>query len=323
MRRRTFLRGVVALSGGVALLARAQTRARVALIAFGGLDREPFASFVRAMSELGYAEGRDVEYAKPSDSDGQAALSRLVEQALEQRADILVAFGATGAGIAAKATRAIPIVALVNADPVGSGLVKDLAHPGGNVTGIWMQGPALAQKRVELIKQLVPGIRRLAVVFDPASVGNREMVKYVAEAARQVGIEPQLIEAPGAEEIARIPAQVKAAKSQALFLESTVRLYQHHRAALIDYFTKLRLPAIYSGPNYVRQGGLVAYGVDGRATMRRAAYFVDRILKGAKAADLPIEQPTKYELIVNLKTARALGLSLPPALILGADEVIE
>jgi ABC-type uncharacterized transport system substrate-binding protein len=323
VRRRAFLQGVVALSGAAALPAGAQSPRRVALIAFGALDREPFATLVRALGELGYVEGRNIEYGKPAEGEGKAALSRLVEQALEQRADVLVAVGITGAAVAAKATRTIPIVALVNADPVESGLVKALAHPGGNVTGIWMQGQTLAQKRVELIKQLVPGIRRLAVVFDPSSAGNRQTVKYVADAARQVGIEAQLIEAPGAEEIARLPARVKAARSEALFLESSVRVYQHHRAAILEIFAKLRLPAIYGGPNYVRQGGLVAYGVDGGAQMRRAAYFVDRILKGTQPADLPVEQPTKYELIVNLKTARALGLSIPAALLQGADEVIE
>ena len=303
-------------------LARAQKRARVALIAFGALESEPFASLVRALSELGYAAGRNIEYVRPAEGDGDAALARLVEQALEQRADVLVAFGATGAAAAAKTTRTVPIVALVNADPVESGLVKNLAHPGGNVTGIWMQGPELAQKRVELIKQLVPGIRRLAVVFDPSSVGNRQMVKYVADATRRVGIEAQLMEVTGAEDIARMPARVKTAKSQALFLETSVRLYQQHRAAILENVAKLRLPAVYNGPAFVRQGGLAAYGVDGSVQMRRAAYFVDRILKGARAEDLPVEQPTQFELIVNLKTARALGIKVPRTLLTRADEVI-
>lgn len=303
-------------------LARAQKRARVALIAFGALESEPFATLVRALSELGYAEGRNIEYAKPAEGVGDAVLARLVEQALEQRADVLVAFGASGAAVAAKTTRTVPIVALVNADPVGSGLVKELAHPGGNVTGIWMQGPELAKKRVELIKQLVPGIRRLAVLFDPSSVGNREMVKYVADAARQMRIEAQLMEVTGAEDIARMPARVKTAGSQALFLETSARLYQQHRAAILENVAKLRLPAVYNGPAIVRQGGLAAYGVDGSVQMRRAAYFVDRILKGARAADLPVEQPTQFELILNLKTAKGLGIKVPRALLTRADEVI-
>lgn len=317
--RRRFIGSAATLAVAAAFPAHAQKRARVALIAFGG--REAFAPLIRGMGELGYAEGRDIEYSRPAEGEGDALLSRLVEQALEQRADALIAFGATGAGIAAKATRTVPIVAIVNADPVESGLVKSLARPGGNVTGIWMQGPALAQKRVELIKQLVPGIRRLAVVFDPSSVGNREMVKYVGDAARHRGIEPQQMEAT-AENIARLPERVKAAKSQALFVESSVRLYQH-RVAMIEGAAKLRLPAVYSGPNYVRQGGLAAYGVDGAVQLRRAAYFVDRILKGARASDLPVEQPTQFELILNLKTARALGLSLPHELFVRADEVIQ
>lgn len=294
----------------------------MALIAFGALESEPFATLVRALSELGYAEGRNIEYAKPAEGVGDAVLARLVEQALEQRADVLVAFGASGAAVAAKTTRTVPIVALVNADPVGSGLVKELAHPGGNVTGIWMQGPELAKKRVELIKQLVPGIRRLAVLFDPSSVGNREMVKYVADAARQMRIEAQLMEVTGAEDIARMPARVKTARSQALFLETSARLYQQHRAAILENVAKLRLPAVYNGPAIVRQGGLAAYGVDGSVQMRRAAYFVDRILKGARAADLPVEQPTQFELILNLKTAKGLGIKVPRALLTRADEVI-
>ena len=317
--RRTFsvaLGGLLLTSFGV----HAQKRVRVAFIAFGALEREPFAAFVRALSEFGHA---GTEYVGPVAGEGDAMLSQLVERALEQRTDVLVAYGATGAGIVAKATRTVPIVAVVNADPVDSGLVKSLAHPGGNVTGIWMQGPALAQKRVELIKQLVPGIRRLAVVFDPASVGNREMVKYVAEAARHVSIDAQQMEVTGAEDIAHLSTRVKAAKSQALILETSVRLYQQHRLAIIETAAKLRLPAVYIGPNFVRQGGLAAYGVDGSVAMRRAAYFVDRILKGAPAADLPVEQPTKFELALNLKTARALGLTIPHELLVRADEVIQ
>src|SRR5205823_6360187 len=173
-----------------------------------------------------------------------AALARLVEQALESRADVLYAFGATGAVMAARTTRTVPIVAVFNADPIESGLVKSLGHPGGNVTGIWLQGPELAKKRVELVKQLVPEIRRLAVLFDPSSVGNREMVKYVANASRQVDLETQLIELTGAEDIARMPARVKSAKSQALYVEASVRLYQQHRVAILENVAKLRLPAI-------------------------------------------------------------------------------
>ena len=148
------------------------------------------------------------------------------------------------------------------------------------------------------------------------------MVKYVADATRRVGIEAQLMEVTGAEDIARMPARVKTAKSQALFLETSVRLYQQHRAAILENVAKLRLPAVYNGPAFVRQGGLAAYGVDGSVQMRRAAYFVDRILKGARAEDLPVEQPTQFELIVNLKTARALGIKVPRTLLTRADEVI-
>jgi len=314
----------LALGGVLALpfLARAQKRARVAVIGFGSIEREPYASLVKALSELRYAEGRNIEYAKPARDGGDAVLTRLVEQALESRADVLVAFGATGAAVAAKTTRTVPIVALVNADPVQSGLVKDLARPGGNVTGIWMQGPELAQKRVELVKQLVPGIRRLAVLFDPSSVGNREMVKYVADAARRVSIEVELMELTGAEDIAHMPSRVKAAKTQALYLETSARLYQQHFMAILENVAKLRLPAVYNGPAIVRQGGLAAYGVDGSVQMRRAAYFVDRILKGTPAAALPMEQPTQFELTLNLKTAKALGIKVPRALLTRADEVI-
>ncbi|MBV9190637.1 MAG: ABC transporter substrate-binding protein [Betaproteobacteria bacterium] len=319
--RRTFS---LALGGVLALpfLARAQKRARVAVIGLGALESEPYATLVRTLSEFGYSAGRNIEYGKPAEGEGDAVLARLVGQALEQRADVLFAFGATATDIAAKATRTVPIVALVNADPVQSGLVKELARPGGNVTGIWLQGPELAKKRVELIKQLVPGIRRLAVFFDPSSVGGPQMVKYAADAAQQVGIETNLMELAGAEDIARMAARVKTAKSQALFVETSVRLYQQHRAAILENVAKLRLPAVYNGRFIVREGGLASYGVDGSVQTRRAAYFVDRILKGARAADLPMEQPTQFQLTINLKTAKTLGIKVPSALLTRADEVI-
>ena len=318
MRRRAFLQSVVALSGGAALPAAAQRRQRVAIIA---LDRD-FSPFVQTLAELGYVEGRNIEYGRPIGLESNAALSRLAEQAVGQRADVMLAFGASAAKAAAKTTRTIPIVILINADPVELGLAKDLAHPGGNVTGIAMLGQVLAQKQVELLKEFVPGMRRLGVVFDPASVGNRQVVKYVAEAGSRIGIETQPIEVSAPDGVARMPAQVKAARSEALLVFGSVALFPQ-RAKIIGSVAELRLPAIYGSSSYVRGGGLAAFGVDYSAQFRRAAYFVARLLKGAKPADLPIEQPTKFELIVNRKTANALGLQIPQGLLMRADEVIE
>ena len=318
---------LVALAGGSAAWpAGAQVRRGkplVSMIANGALDRQPFASFVEGLRELGYADGRNIELGKPIISSSEyAALSRLAADAVAKEADVVVAFGASATKLVIAATKTIPIVMMVNADPVELGFVKSLARPGGNVTGLSMQGHVLAQKQVELLKELVPRMKRLGVLFDPSSTGQPTAATHVAEAASRIGVSVQRIPFHGVDGIKRMPTGIANAKPDALFLVAGTLIFQF-RDEVLRAAAASKLPAVYGAPGWVQEGGLISYGVDYRAQLRRAAYFVDRILKGARPADLPVEQPTKFYLAVNLKTAKALGITVPQSVFVRADEVIE
>ena len=211
-------------------------------------------------------------------------------------------------------------------DPVGSGLVTSLARPGGNVTGLSTQAPELVGKCLELLKQAVPGVSRVAVLWQPGGSGSERMekdnLKEADVAARTLGVRLQFVEARGPADFDRALSDMTRARAGALIvLGSTMFLIEQRR--LVDLAAKNRLPAVYPLREFVDAGGLMAYGPNIADLFRRAAAYVDKILKGAKPADLPVQQPTKFELVINLKTAKALGLRIPPVLLARADEVIE
>ena len=280
-----------------------------------------WSGFFDGLRQLGYLEGSNVAFEFRS-SQGQAArLAALAAELVDLNVDIIVAAGATPVA-ARKATAMIPIVMPNHGDPVGRGLVVSLARPGGNITGLSIQAPDLIGKQLQVLKETLPRISHLAVLTNPTNPGHASYAREAEAAARRLTLRLQILEA-------RTPADVPGAVSaavrpsvDAIFVLSDPMFFGE-RVRIAEATAMNKLPLIAAQAEFAHAGGLVAYGVDQRDSFRRAATYVDRILKGAKPGDLPIEQPTKFELVINVKTARALGLTIPPSLLARADHVIE
>ncbi len=323
MRRREF----IALLGGAAvawpLAARAQQAGKMPRI--GILNNGSAALYSRTnpffegLRELGYKEGENlaIEF-RFADWE----LNRLPDLA----AELVAVAGATPAARAAKqATSTIPIVAVAMGDPVGDELVTNLGSPGGNVTGNTFLGPELVAKRLQLFKDAVPGFSRLAAIWHPGAYGERTMRNMIREtetAARTLGVHLGLVAVQGPDELDRAFFTIAGERADALIVFPSPMLF-NERKRIVDLAAKHRLPSMAMGREFVELGGLIAYGANIADLNRRAATYVDKILKGAKPSDLPVEQPTRFELLVNLKTARELGLTIPREFLLLADEVIE
>jgi putative ABC transport system substrate-binding protein len=327
--RRTFLAGTGAVLLAAPLAAEAQQAAKVARIGYlaGNLAGGPHVTeaFRQGLRDLGYVEGRNVviEY---RDAEGKfERLPALAAELVALKVDVIVAANNLAALAAKHATRTLPIVFAAVGDPVGSGLVTSLARPGGNVTGLSMLAQELVGKRLELLTQAVPGVSRVAVLWQPGAVPERtdkDILKRADVAARALGVRCHFVEARGPEDFDRAFSDMTRARADALtVLPST--MFGNERTRLVDLAAKNRLPAVYQSREFVDAGGLMAYGPNFADLFRRAATYVDRILKGTKAGDLPVEQPTKFELVINLKTATALGLTIPPSLLGRADQVIQ
>ena len=312
------------------LAADAQQAAKVPRIGYlaTNLARNPHLpeAFRQGLRDLGYVEGRNVviEY-----RDAEGKLERLPALAAELvalKVDVIVAAAGTPPALAAKqATRALPIVFIGAGEPVTSGLVTSLARPGGNVTGLSLLFPELVGKCLELLKQAVPGVSRVAVLWQPGAVSERtekDILKGAEVAGRTLGVRLHFVEARGPADIDRAFSDMIRVRAGALTVLSTP-MFSSERRRLLDLAAKNRLPTVYSFREYVDAGGLMSYGPNLADLFRRAATYVDKILKGRKPADLPIEQPTRFELVVNLKTAKALGLTIPPSILVRADQLIE
>jgi putative ABC transport system substrate-binding protein len=274
--------------------------------------------FIDAMRDLNYVEGRNLVF-KPAFADGHAdRLSALATDLVKAKVDVIVASAPTEVAAAKQATLAIPIVMWLVPDPVGSGLVGSLAHPGGNVTGLTSLVPGLTQKYVELLRDALPLAQRFAIVGSSPTATLRQ----VQAAARSLGLTLSAAKVSGPEDFGAVLAQLKKAGVAGIIvaLDGVTFL---HRALFVQQALKHRLPGIYWAPEYVEAGGLMTYSANTDELRRRAATYVDKILKGAKPADLPVEQPTKFELVINLKIAKALDLTIPPSLLLRADQLIE
>jgi len=327
MKKRDTLLALLAL-GAAPFAAMAQQPPRVWRLGWlSAVSRQadesgPLSAFLKAMSELGYAEGKNIlieyRYADGTNSrlrDFAADLVRL-------KVDVIVAPGALAAQPAHAATKLIPIVAMTG-DFVATGLAASLARPGGNITGVTNFSPDLIGKRLELLKELVPGIVRVAVLWDPEGPGPIITYKTAREAAARLRLQVLSLEVRGPKP--DLDAAFKAAingRARGIVTISNP-LINAHRTQIVEHVAKNRLPAIYADGNFMDSGGLMSYGPNIHALFGRVAYYVDRILKGAKPADLPVEQPTKFELIINMKTAKALGLAIPQSIVLRADRVIE
>jgi putative ABC transport system substrate-binding protein len=330
MKRREF---IALLSGAAAawpLGASAQQAAKVPRIGYltASLAANPhlLEAFRHGLRDLGYVEGRNVviEY---RDAEGKYdRLPALAADLVALKVDVIVVTGTPHALAAKQATSTIPIVVAIAADPVQSGLVTSLARPGaGNVTGLSLLAPELVGKSLELLKQAVPEFSRAAALWHPGDYGERtekDMLRAADAAARALGVRLQVVETRGPEDFDRAFSDMTRARAGALTVLASNMLLNERRR-LVDLAAKNRLPAMYPLREFVDAGGLMAYGPDLADVFRRAATYVDKILKGAKPADLPVEQPTKFELVINLKSAKALGLTVPPSLLAQADEVIE
>src|SRR5262245_21300334 len=324
MERRAFL-GVIAGSLLAApLVADAQPR-RIGFLSSNSakLAQHLVDAFRQGLLELGYVDGQNIriEYRF---SDGKVEpLPALAAELVGLNVDLIVANASYAAFAAKGATATIPIVMVNVGDPVGLGIVASLASPGGNVTGLsYVVGPEILGKQLELLKQAIPHIRRIAVLWNPNNRASAIGLKDVKAPPRSYGVQLQFIEAREPNELdAAFPA-MRSARREALLVVAD-SMFIVHRARLADLAIKNRLPSMYGNREYVEAGGLMSYAPNSVANFRRAAVFVDKILKGAKPADLPIEQPTTVELVLNLKTAKALGLTIPPSLLQRADQVIE
>jgi putative ABC transport system substrate-binding protein len=328
MDRRTFLAGAGGVLLAAPLAAEAQQAAKIArlgILGAGSATGLRLEAFIQGLRDLGYVEGRNlvIEY---RNHEGKAErLPSLAAELVALRVDVILAVSTLPALAAKKVTRTLPIVFAAAADPVTSGLVTSLARPGGNVTGMSAVAPELVGKCLELLKQAVPGVSRGAVLWQPGALDestDKDMLKEAELASGRLGVRLQAVKARGPEDFDRAFSDMTRARAGALIVLTSV-MFTNERRRLVDLAAKNRLPTVYPQRDFVDVGGLMSYGPNGPDLFRRAATLVDKILKGAKAGDLPVEQPTKFELTINLKTAKTLGLTIPPSLLARADEIIQ
>ena len=333
MRRREF----ITLLGGVAiawpLAARAQQATkmpRIGILSPGRSDLpDPtlnmLNAFLQGLQELGYTEGQNLAIERRYADGSSDRLRELAAELVRRKPDIIVAFSTTAARPAKQATGTIPIVAVAMADPVADGLIASLARPGGNVTGTTFLGPELVAKRLQLLREVVPGLSRVAALWHPNAYSERTMAGVLNEievAARTLGLQLQLVPAVGPDDFVSAFAAMVREHADALIVMPSPMLFGEYRR-IVSIAANSRLPAMGAAREFVDLGGLMSYGANLPDLARQSATYVDKILKGAKPAELPVEQPTKFELVINLKTTRELGLTIPQTLLVAADEVIE
>ena len=329
MRRRAFLAGLAAALAAPRA-AEAQQAAKVARIGWLALNlaAAPHVTeaFRQGLRDLGYVEGRNVVIEYRDAKGTPERLPALVAELIALKVDVIVAPNTPGALAAKQATKTIPIVFASGAsDPVTSGLVTGLARPGGNVTGLTGLGPELVGKCLEQLTQAVPGVTRVAVLWQPGPLGERaekEVLRGADVAGRALGVRLQFVEARDPDDFDRAFSDMTRARAGALSVLGSAMFFNERRR-LVDLAARHRLPTVFPWKDGVDAGGLMSYGPHGPDLSRRAATYVDKILKGAKPGDLPVEQPTKFELVINRKTAKALGLTIPPSVLSRADQVIE
>jgi putative ABC transport system substrate-binding protein len=277
--------------------------------------------FREGLRDAGYADGRDVVIEWRSANGDYDQVPRLVADLVHRKVDVIVLETTVAARAVKRATSTIPIVMALVADPVASGLVTSFAHPGGNITGLSTMSTELSAKRLQLLKEALPRVGRVAVLSNPDTPFHTKVIEELKAAAPLLAIELIFVGVRAPEEIGPAFSAVGRAHAQALYIIEDPFFFTH-RMTLLKHASKDRLPVIYAYRAFADEGGLMSYGTSLSDLMRRSSGYVDKILKGAKPGDLPIEQPTKFELVVNLKTAKALGITIPESILLQADEVI-
>ena len=328
MQRRQILRlaaGGIAASSLRALAQPASKVWRVGVLTgrrVESVDSDTLGGFVQGMRDLGYVEGKNLTIEWRASLGNAAGLPGLATELVRQKVDVILAVGTAAAGAAQKATSTIPIVIGTAGDPVRSGFVKTLARPGGNITGMSNLTEELGPKQLELLNSMVPKLARVAVLLNPGNDSHGMTLKRIQSAAQRLSVSILPLEA-------RTPREIEGAFSKAVkqkagaVMVAQDALFTQQQQQLVGLAGKHRLPTITSNRESVSAGLLMSYGTDSRDLFRRAASYVDKILKGAKPGDLPVEQPMKFDLIVNRKTARALGLTVPQSLLISAEKVID
>jgi len=324
--RRQFVSALGGTMVGWPVAARAQQAGKPPTIGFFGATTLPaiqnyVTAFTQELRELGWIEGRTVSIEYRWAEGRNDRMNEIAAEFVRLKVDVIVTQGNAATAAAKHATSTIPIIFGLAGDPVGTGLVASLARPGGNVTGLSLQQPDTSAKRLELLHEVVPNLRRVAIMANAANSVNVREMPEVQAAARKLGLEASAIEIRQAEDIAPAFGGLKG-NVDALYVLGDTLLYAN-RTGIATLAASAKLPTISSQPEYAAAGGLMSYGPESADLFRRAAEFVDRILHGANPADIPVEQPTKFYLVVNLTTAKALGLTMPQTLLVAADEVIE
>jgi putative ABC transport system substrate-binding protein len=278
-------------------------------------------AFRQGLRELGYVEGKNIVIEYRSGEGNRARVPALAVELVHLKVDVIVTAGASTTRAAKAATTTVPIVMAQDIDPVESGFVTSLARPGGNITGLSTLGPELSGKRLELLKEIVPKLSRVAVLGTSTVPGHSQMMREIERAAKAFSVELQYLDVLDSTSIETALRAAKKGRAEVILtLQSPILFFQ--RARIMDLAVKNRLPVMYFQTEYVEAGGLMGYSANLNDLARRAATYVDKILKGAKPADLPVEQPTKFEFIINLKAAKQIGLTIPPNVLARADKVI-
>lgn len=329
MKRRQFLRvGLCAVSAFTPLtstLAREHGKsARIGWLSFGSMDSHgPYVeAFRQGMRELGYVEGKDyvIDFQWVADPN---QLTSTASELIQQHPDVVVATCRFTSGAVLKGSSEVPIVLAISSDPVSLGMAKSLAHPGGNVTGVMTLSLEITAKRLELLREIVPGTRRIAVFEDSRDDISRLALAEAQQGAKGFGMELMVVDARNNSEYAEGFQHIGAVEVDAVFMVASQSVFFVDRHKIAAAAMQSHLPSSFPFYEFVEAGGLMSYGPDVRALFRRSATYVDKILRGAKPGDLPIEQPTRFELAVNQRTARALGVSIPPSILVRADRIIE
>jgi len=308
-----------------AVITEAQQTTKVARLGYLATRSGPGPNdhaFEQGLRELGYLEGQNILIERRWAGGNPDRIPSLAAELVRLKVDMIVTSGSTSTHAAKKATATIPIVMAQDPDPIGNGFIASLAHPGGNITGLSNVNRELSGKRLELLREIVPRLSRLAVFGTTAFPGNAQGLKEVEAAAAAFGVKLQYLDCLGSEDIDiafRAPSQEQA--GAILVLPGPI--FNSHQTKIADLAVKNRLPATYNSPEYVEGGGLMSYGASIPDSYRRVATYVDKILKGAKPGDLPVEQPKKFEFIINIKAAKQIGLTIPPNVLVRADRVIK
>jgi putative ABC transport system substrate-binding protein len=325
MDRRRFL--LTSLAGALALPLAAEAQQDRKVYRIGYLATTPEATewgraFVDRLRELGYVEGRNILIERRYSEGRPERFPGFVDELLDLNVDLILTVSAPETSAARRATRSTPIVFLAHGDPVGTGDVESLARPGGNVTGFTEAHHELSAKQLDLIKQLVPGLSRVVVLWNPTNPAKAGDWRALQSAGQALGLSVQSGEVRRSSDLQAVFAAIRRQRPGALVVLADPLTYTL-RSAITQFAMNERLPAIYQLRGFAEAGGLISYAGDRADSHRRAATYVDQILRGARPADLPVQQPAKFDLVINLKTAKALGLTIPPSLLARADEVIE